>query len=43
VASQAPVAATEEAFDYAVTIDGAEEMLRIVIGSNGCIVTAHPP
>ena len=30
------------AFDFVVRVGGAERMVRIVIGSNGFIVTAHP-
>lgn len=30
------------AFDFAVRVGGAERLLRIVIASNGFIVTAHP-
>ena len=38
-----PVAAQSGgAFDFAVRVGGVERMVRIVIGSNGFIVTAHP-
>lgn len=43
VRTVSPVAAQSGgAFDFVVRVGGAERMVRIVIGSNGFIVTAHP-
>jgi len=42
VGTQAPVSVAGDAQDFVVMIDGVERMVRIVISSNGYIVTAHP-
>jgi hypothetical protein len=43
VATQAPVATQEGGvFEYLIRTGGVERLLRIVIGSNGFIVTAYP-